>query len=67
MLGLGLVMMALFLHVYFAPFQRLKKAVNDGEVRHAADQVGAIRKLVALNLTLGIVVVLVATVGKYLL
>jgi uncharacterized membrane protein len=67
MLGLGLLMMGLFLHVYFAPFKRLKRAVLDGEVRYAADQVSAIRKLVAVNLSLGLVVVLIATVGKYLL
>ncbi|MBV8063557.1 MAG: CopD family protein [Nevskia sp.] len=67
MMALGIVMMLLFLHVYFAPFQRLKRAVAGGDVRHAAEQVGSIRRLVAVNLSLGILVVLVATAGKYLL
>lgn len=67
MMGLGLVMMALFLHVYFAPFKRLRAAVAGGDVRHAAEQVGSIRKLVAVNLSLGLVVVVIATAGKYLL
>ena len=67
MMGLGILMMLLFLHVYFAPFKRLRQAVADGDVRYAAEQVGMIRKLVAVNLSLGIVVVLIATAGKYLL
>lgn len=67
MMALGIVMMLLFLHVYFAPFRRLRIAVADGDVRYAAEQVGAIRKLVAVNLSLGILVVIVATAGKYLL
>ena len=67
MLGLGIVMMLLFLHVYFAPFRRLRRAVAAGDTPLAAKQVGTIRKLVAVNLTLGLVVVLIATAGKYLL
>jgi uncharacterized membrane protein len=67
MMALGIVMMLLFLHVYFAPFKRLRTAVAGGDVRHAAEQVGMIRKLVAVNLSLGILVVIVATAGKYLL
>jgi uncharacterized membrane protein len=66
MMGLGIVMMLLFLHVYFAPFRRLQRAVAAGDVPLAGKQVGTIRKLVAVNLTLGILVVLIATAGKYL-
>ncbi|MFI4980702.1 MAG: CopD family protein [Nevskiales bacterium] len=67
MLGLGILMMLLFLHVYFAPFRRLKRAVAAGDTALAAAQVGTIRKLVAVNLSLGITVVLIATAGRYLL
>lgn len=67
MMGIGIVMMLLFLHVYFAPFRRLRRAVAAGDVPLAGRQVGTIRKLVAVNLTLGILVVLIATAGKYLL
>ncbi|MDE0856125.1 MAG: CopD family protein [Nevskia sp.] len=67
MMGLGIAMMLLFLHVYFAPFRRLRRAVAAGDTPLAAQQVGTIRKLVAVNLTLGLAVVLIATAGKYLL
>jgi len=67
MLGIGILMMLLFLHVYFAPFRRLRRAVAADDTPLAAKQVGTIRKLVAVNLSLGIVVVLIATAGKYLL
>jgi uncharacterized membrane protein len=66
MLLLGLCMMLLFLHVYFAPFRRLRRAVAAGDTLQASTQVGAIRRLVGVNLILGIVVVLIATIGKYL-
>jgi len=67
MLGIGILMMLLFLHVYFAPFRRLRRAVAAGDTPLAATQIGTIRKLVAVNLSLGIVVVLIATAGRYLL
>ena len=67
MASIGIVMMLLFLHVYFAPFRRLRRAVAAGDVPLAGKQVGTIRKLVAVNLTLGILVLLIATAGKYLL
>jgi uncharacterized membrane protein len=67
MMGIGILMMLLFLHVYFAPFRRLQKALAANDAEAASRQVASIRKLVALNLALGIVVVAVATAGKYLL
>ncbi len=67
MLGLGVLMMLLFLHVYFAPYRRLQKALAAGDAEDASKQVASIRKLVAVNLTIGLVVVIVATAGKYLL
>ena len=66
MQSLGILMMLIFMHVYFAPYKRLKKFVIAGDYEAASKQVCTIRKLVALNLTLGILTILVATVGKYL-
>lgn len=60
----GLVMMALFLHIRFAPYPRLRRAVAAGDGPAAAAQLGSIRKLVAVNLTLGVVVVALAVVGR---
>lgn len=66
MLGLGIVMMLIFAHVYFAPFRRLRQAVAQGDHQEGARRVGQIRQLVGLNLILGLIVVLIATGGNYL-
>jgi len=67
MLGLGILMMLLALHVHFGPLRRLKMAVTAGNVEDAARRVGQIRTFVAINLALGLVVVAVASGGRYLL
>lgn len=66
MQGLGIVMMLLYFHVYFAPFRRLKQAVANQDPQEGGRQVGQIRKLVATNLALGLIVVAVAAGGRYL-
>lgn len=66
MLGLGVIMMLMFAHIYFAPFRRLKQAVLANDAKEGARRVGQIRKLVGLNLILGLIVVIVATAGAYL-
>lgn len=52
--GMGLVMMMIFMHVYFAPYKRLKKLVAEGNFPEAAKNLNTIRKLVAINLTIGL-------------
>lgn len=66
MFTVGLVMMALFFHVRFAPYMRLTRAVAAREWPVAAANLNSIRKLVALNLALGVLVFALATVGPAL-
>lgn len=66
MLGLGIVMMLLFAHVYFAAFRRLKQAVAAGDHAEGARRVAQIRLLVGVNLILGLIVVVIASAGRYL-
>ncbi len=63
--GLGLLMMLLFLHIVFAPYKRLKQAVDSGDIEEGKRRVGQIRKFVAINLVIGLVVVVIATGGRY--
>ncbi|WP_428381714.1 CopD family protein [Nevskia ramosa] len=65
MLGLGVVMMLLALHVYFAPLKRLKRAVIAGDVAEAGRRIGQIRIFVGINLLLGLIVIVVASGGRY--
>lgn len=66
MQAVGMVMILLFLHVYFAPYQRLRKAVLAGNFTAAGKQLATIRKLIGLNLILGLVLIVVASSGRYL-
>ena len=65
MLGLGIVMMLLALHVYFGPLRRLKVAVKADDTADAGKRIGQIRIFVAINLALGLIVVAVASGGRY--
>lgn len=64
MLALGLVMMALFLHIRFAPYPQLLRAVAAREWPVAAAQLDSIRKLVTVNLVLGVAVFVLAALGR---
>ena len=66
MLALGYVMFLLFAHLYFAPFKRLKRAVEAADWATAGNNLNQIRKIVGINLVLGLVTVVVASAGRYL-
>jgi len=51
---IGVVMSAIFMHVYFAPFGRLKRAVQDEDWKAGGAALGQIRMLVGINLALGL-------------
>lgn len=61
----GIVMILLFLHVYFAPYRRLKLAVAEKQFEEAGKRLNQIRLLIATNLTLGLLVSIVGASGKY--
>lgn len=61
----GLIMMALFLHLYFAPWRRMRRALDAGDNAAAARQLGQIRTIVAINLTLGLVTSVIGASGRY--
>jgi uncharacterized membrane protein len=63
--GLAWLMTALFAHLFFAPWRRFRRAVGREEDQRAAAELRRIRLIVAINLTLGVIVVLVATGGRY--
>ena len=53
MFGIGLLMFALFGHIYFGPFRRLKIAVSAADWPEAGRRVGQIATLAYINLVLG--------------
>ena len=66
MQGIGLLMMLLFAHLYFAPYRRLKSAVVNADWPLAGKQLNQIRLIVGTNLLLGLIVIAVASGGRYL-
>jgi uncharacterized membrane protein len=64
--GIGLAMIAIFLHVYFAPYRRLRRACAASDFSAAGPQLAQIRRMVGINLLLGIVTIVIATGGAYL-
>jgi len=65
MQGIGLLMMAIFAHVFFAPYRRLRRAVDAEDWAGASAQLAQIRRYVAVNLALGLVTVVAASGGAY--
>ena len=65
MLGLGIVMMLIFMHVFFAPYNRLKKAVAEQRWPDGGNALGQIRTMVGINTIIGIITIIVATAGKF--
>jgi len=59
----GVLMSAIFMHVYFAPFGRLKRAVREEDWKSGGAALGQIRILVGINLALGLINIVVAVIG----
>lgn len=65
MMGLGILMMLMAAHVYFAPLRRLRRAVADSHWTDAGKALNQIRIFIAVNLALGLIVVAVGSGGRY--
>ncbi len=63
MLSMGLAMMAIYVYVYFGCYVPFSLQVAKQSWKEAGEMLGKIRKLIALNLTLGLLTVCVAVVG----
>ena len=61
---IGVVMSAIFMHIYFAPFARLKRAVAAEDWKAGGAALGQIRILVGTKLALGLINIAVAMLGR---
>ena len=61
----GILMMLLFLHLYFVPWRRFSRAVQAGAFADAAASLDQIRRIVAINLVLGLITVAVGASGRF--
>jgi uncharacterized membrane protein len=65
MQGLGWVMIALFLWLFHGPWLKLKRAVAASDWPAGAANLNRIRQIVAVNLTLGLLVVVIGAGGRF--
>jgi hypothetical protein len=57
MLGLGLVMAAIFVAIFFGPYRQFRRTTDRTLMASSLD---GIRKLIGINLILGLVTVIIA-------
>ena len=65
MQAVGWLMTLVFLHLWFAPYRRLRRALAAGETTEAGGNLVAIRKLVTTNLYLGLANGAIGASGPY--
>lgn len=63
MLALGLIMVFVFGHVYFAVYRKFSRSVNAENWLDAGNALAQIRVLIALNLALGLSIIVLASLG----
>ena len=66
MLLLGIIMIALFLHVFFAHYRKLNAALAANDMPAAGQQLNKIRRLIGINLILGLITAVVASAGRFI-
>jgi len=62
----GWVMVALFLHMYFAPYRRMGTALAAGDLKGAAAQQATIRLIVTINLCIGLAIAALVAAGRWM-
>jgi uncharacterized membrane protein len=65
MMGLGLVMVALFAWLFHGPWLKFKRAVDAKDWPATAGHIGLIAKIIQINLPLGLIVVVIGGTGRF--
>ena len=63
--GSGWFMISLFLYAYFVPFKRFATAVQAEEWRTAQKHLNGVRRVMAINLTIGLLNVVAGASGRF--
>lgn len=65
MQGIGWLMVIVYLHLWFAPYKRLRRALAEEDYAGGAKHLNQIRILVTLNLFLGLLNAAIGASGRY--
>ena len=63
--AIGWLMIILYLHLWFAPYSRFKKALVSKDIPEAGKNLNQIRLIVTINLWLGLINIILGTLGRY--
>jgi uncharacterized membrane protein len=66
MMAVALVMTALFAYLFFVPYRALGQRVKASDWAAAGAAVGTIRRIILINLMLGLVTAMLGAAGRYL-
>jgi uncharacterized membrane protein len=66
MLLLGVAMMLIYAHVFFSPYKKLKNAVGEQNWKAGGAALASIRRLIGINLSLGLLTIAVVFLGRAL-
>ncbi|MCU7943719.1 MAG: CopD family protein [Candidatus Thiodiazotropha sp. (ex Cardiolucina cf. quadrata)] len=61
----GILMSAIFVFIYVIPYKQIRVARKEDDKPKLVEAVSLIRQLILINLTFGMLVTVVAVVGKY--
>ena len=61
----GIAMILIYLYVFFIPYQRMNRAIALPDYAAAGKQLAVIRKLIGINLLLGLITIAIASGGAY--
>ena len=65
MMGIGLLMVALFVWLFHGPWLKFKRAVDAKDWPAAAGHLNRIRQIIMINLPLGLIVVVIGGSGRF--
>lgn len=65
MTSTGIVMVLIYLHIYFAPWARFKRAVAAADWAAAGSNLATIRRMVSINMALGVATIVIGVTGPY--
>jgi len=65
MMSLGIVMMVIFVYLFFGCYVYFNQLVEEKEWHQAEEKLSTIRKLVAVNLAIGLLTVAVGIIGRH--
>jgi uncharacterized membrane protein len=64
--GMGIVMILIFMHVFFVPYRKLRHAVIVENFQEGGAKLAQIRRLVGINILIGLAISVIASAGRYL-